>query len=78
MEHWGANSVVAHGTIYRPSDLPGFVAFHAGAENNWLGLITYNIHDDQCEIITLDSLIPNTGIGTALLDAVRQVAIEAG
>ena len=78
MERWGANIAVAHDTIYRPSDFPGFVAYHVGAENNWLGLITYRIHADQCEIITIDSLFPATGIGTVLLDAVKQVAIEAG
>ncbi len=77
-ERWGASTVVAHGSIYRPSDLPGFIAFHTGAEDNWLGLTTYNIHDNQCEIVTIDSLSPTTGVGTALLSAVKQVAIKAG
>jgi GNAT superfamily N-acetyltransferase len=75
-EHWGADIVVAHGIIYKPSDFPGFVAFHEGAEHNWLGLITYKIYADQCEIITINSLRPTTGLGTALLKAVQQVAIE--
>ena len=77
-EHWGASTVIAHGNIYRPSDLPGFIAFHTGAKDNWLGLTTYNIHDDQCEIVTIDSLSPTKGVGTALLGAVQQVAIKAG
>lgn len=77
-EHWGASTVVAHGNIYRPSDLPGFIAFHPGAEDNWLGLTTYNLHDTQCEIVTIDSLFPTTGVGTALLGAVKQVALKAG
>jgi GNAT superfamily N-acetyltransferase len=77
-ERWGSNVVVAHGVIYRPSDLPGFIAFRAGANNSWLGLVTYDIHDYQCEIITIDSVFPATGVGTALLEAVKHVAIEAG
>jgi GNAT superfamily N-acetyltransferase len=77
-ERWGANVVVAHGTLYNPADFPGFVAFQGGAENHWLGLITYQIQNDQCEIITIDSLFPTTGIGTVLLAAVKQAAIEAG
>ena len=77
-ERWGANIVVAHGVIYKPSDFPGFIACHEGTENNWLGLITYNIHADQCEIITIDSVSPTTGIGTALVEAVKQAAVEAG
>lgn len=78
VEHWGASTVVAHGNIYRPADLPGFIAFHTGAEDRWLGLTTYHIQDDQCEIVTIDSLSPTTGVGTALLGAVKQVAMKAG
>jgi N-acetylglutamate synthase-like GNAT family acetyltransferase len=41
---------------------------------NWIGLVTYHIVDDACEIVSLDSLRPGIGIGTALLDAVAQAA----
>jgi GNAT superfamily N-acetyltransferase len=77
-EHWGANVVVVHDVIYRPSDLPGFIAFRTDTETNWLGLVTYRIHDYQCEIITIDSVFPAIGIGTTLLEAVKHVAIEVG
>ncbi len=72
---WGAETVVAHGTIYHPGDLAGFVA-HRGDE--WLGLLTYHLEDDQCEVVTLDSLRPSSGVGTALIQAVRQAASGAG
>lgn len=36
-----------------------------------LGLITYHIDGDECEILTLDSLEENKGVGTALLNEVR-------
>lgn len=71
---WGSSIVIAHGTRYTPSDLPGFVAFQ---QDEWLGLVTYHIQGNQCEIVTLDSLRPSVGIGTALLQSVRQAAIEA-
>lgn len=32
-----------------------------------MGLLTYNIENEECEIITLNSLIENIGIGTYLL-----------
>ena len=35
-EHWGAEIVVAHGTLYHPAALPGFVA-EAGGEVVGLG-----------------------------------------
>lgn len=75
VEHWGSEIAVAHGAVYRPAELPGFVAVDSG---QWLGLLTYHIDADVCEIITVDSLVPNAGIGTALIDAVLHAARLAG
>jgi GNAT superfamily N-acetyltransferase len=79
-EHWGAEIVVAHGTIYRPAELPGFVAEIDGKK---VGLITFHVAGDAiacdaCEIVTLDSLIEGQGIGTALIEAVKAAAIAVG
>jgi ribosomal protein S18 acetylase RimI-like enzyme len=79
IERWGAPVVVAHETVYRPAGLPGFVAWQAGQR---VGLVTYHIQDDAhgaaCEIVTIDSLRPGIGLGTALVQAVRDVAQAAG
>lgn len=75
VEHWGAEIVVAHGTTYHPADLPGFVAEMAGVV---VGLATFHIAGDACEIVTLDSLIEGRGIGTALIEAVKAAASAAG
>jgi GNAT superfamily N-acetyltransferase len=72
---WGSHVVVAHGTVYRPAGLPGFVARRDG---EWVGLVTYHIAGGACEIISLDSLQPGIGVGTALLDAVERAARGAG
>jgi len=74
-EHWGAETVVVHDTIYRPADLPGWVAW-LGDER--VGLLTYQFHAGDCEIMTLDSLHPGIGVGTALVTAARQAAQAAG
>ena len=42
------------------------------------GLITYHIAGDQCEIVTLDSLVEGIGIGTALIEAVKQTVLAIG
>jgi ribosomal protein S18 acetylase RimI-like enzyme len=68
---WGAEIVVAHNEVFRPADLPGFVAF-SGEES--IGLLTYNIKGDECEIVTLNSWKEGRGIGSALIEATRQVA----
>ena len=74
-EHWGAEIVVAHGTIYHPAALPGFVAELDGKVT---GLVTFQISGDACEIVTLDSLHPGQGIGTALIEEVKAAAGAAG
>jgi GNAT superfamily N-acetyltransferase len=74
-EHWGSEIAVAHGAVYHPAELPGFAAVDG---DEWLGLLTYHIDGDACEIVTIDSLLPNAGIGAALIEAVRQAAQQAG
>lgn len=73
--NWGSELVVVHGQIFRPAELPGFVAV---AGDEWLGLLTYHSDGDSCEIVTLDTNCPNQGIGTALIEAVRRTAQQAG
>jgi ribosomal protein S18 acetylase RimI-like enzyme len=73
-ERWGDCQIVTRGKLYDASILPGFVAI---ADDKLLGLITYRLDGDECEIISLDSLKEKQGIGTALLNAVRDAAREA-
>lgn len=42
-----------------------------------IGLLTYNVEEDECEIVTLDSLDEEHGIGTALVDELKQAAKES-
>lgn len=74
---WGAPYVIAHGDLIVPADLPGFVAL-AGGTDDYAGLVTYRMAGNSCEIVTLDSLQPFVGIGTALVEAVTAVARAAG
>jgi GNAT superfamily N-acetyltransferase len=74
-EHWAAESVVVHETTYFPHDLPGYMAIMDEAP---VGLVTFHITRDECEIVTLDSISPGLGIGTALINIVKQHALECG
>jgi ribosomal protein S18 acetylase RimI-like enzyme len=71
IEHWGATTMVVHGVSYEPHTLPGFVATAKGRR---VGLITYRLGDDGCEIVSLDSTSPGRGVGTALVAAVVEEA----
>ncbi len=73
-ERWGSKNVVVHNTLYTPADLPGIVAVQ---NDTHVGLITYTIQGDECEIVTLDSISPSIGIGKSLVEAVLKVARES-
>ncbi|MBD3648179.1 MAG: GNAT family N-acetyltransferase [Pseudomonadales bacterium] len=76
VRHWGDESVVAHGRIFHPAQLPGFVVEdHRGGKR---GLLTYNIDNNECEVVTINSTVERKGIGTMLMDAVIETARKLG
>jgi ribosomal protein S18 acetylase RimI-like enzyme len=74
-ESWAEPVVARLGEIVDPTELPGFVAVLDGER---AGLASYAVRGDECELVTLRSLREGRGVGRALLDAVRNAAIEAG
>jgi ribosomal protein S18 acetylase RimI-like enzyme len=75
LKHWGSNKVVSRGVVYYPQDLPGFVALY---ESEKVGLVTYNITGTSCEIVTINSIRPSSGVGTVLIEAVKDTAMKSG
>ncbi len=74
-EHWGDGFVVAHGDMFRPEDVEGFVALDQG---QWVGLVTYALRGEGLEIVSLDSLREGCGIGSRLIEEVAAEARRAG
>lgn len=74
-EWWAGPEVVTRGTLHQADELPGFIAVLEGKP---AGLITYRIDKKECEVVTMNSLIERKGIGSALIDAVKNVAISKG
>jgi N-acetylglutamate synthase-like GNAT family acetyltransferase len=72
-EHWGSEVCITKGNKHHVDKLPGFIA---ETENEKAGLITYNITGNECEIVTLNSLVEKEGVGTALIERVKQTARE--
>ena len=72
-ENWGDEFVVAHGMIYYPDTLDGFIALD---DDEWIGEITYTFSEDECEIVSLDSARQGLGIGTMLINKVVEEARE--
>lgn len=71
IEHWGGEIMITRGNVHRPDQLEGFVIEDA---DEWIGLLTFFVKDDECEVASLDSLREGQGIGTQLLHAVVEEA----
>ncbi len=76
VREWGADFVVSRGRKIFAARLPGFCA--VGSDGERLGLATYEIIGEKCQMVTLHALRPLTGIGTALTAAVQDAAMAAG
>lgn len=72
--HWRSVQIVTRGRIHVADRLPGFIATR---EDGRVGLITYCIDAEQCEIVTLNSMAERMGVGSALVDAVTKAAASA-
>ena len=74
-ERWKAPHVVSRGRVHRPAELPGLVAVDGDRR---VGLLTYRVEGDSCEVVTVDALEDGRGIGTMLLEAAAEAARSHG
>lgn len=74
--HWGSPQMVVSTGIYNCSELDGFAAVENGSRI--VGLITFVICGNECEIISLDSIMENRGVGSALLHEAETWARQQG
>ena len=72
---WHGEDVVVHDDVFRLADLPTLVAREDG---KIVGAATYRLAGDRAELVSLNSLRPGAGIGSALVAAAEAVAADAG
>ena len=75
VRHWFSMQMVVHGESI---DLGTAAGYYAMEGDEIVGLITYRVIEDEMEILSLDSLRENMGIGTALLNKATDKAAEIG
>ncbi|UCG16366.1 MAG: GNAT family N-acetyltransferase [Phycisphaerales bacterium] len=61
--HWHGRKVISRGKAYYPHQEEGFVDWR---DSKIVGLLTYIVHGDAMEVLTLNSTLKGEGIGTAL------------
>lgn len=72
---FSGNFLVSREVVHDPTRLPGFIAVEHGER---VGVATYHIAGDLCELVSIDSLCQFMGVGTELLVAVEKAARAAG
>jgi len=73
VEYWLSRKIVSRGRVHSADQLSGFVALE---EARRVGLVTYRIEGDECEIVTLNSVLEGHGVGTKLVDEVKSAALS--
>jgi GNAT superfamily N-acetyltransferase len=74
-KEWGSSIIVTRGVIHKADILPGFIAESEGERR---GLLTYNLKNTDCEIISLNSDIEKQGIGSALINVLKVELLKTG
>lgn len=74
-DEWNCPPSISRGKVIDTTILPGLLFI----ENEMIkGVITYNIEDEECEIVTINSFEENKGIGTALIKEIFDIAQKNG
>ncbi len=74
-EHWFTTEMVVRGRVVDMTKASGIAAMDDG---KIAGLLTYEMSGERCEILSLDSVVSCRGVGTALLERLKETAREAG
>jgi GNAT superfamily N-acetyltransferase len=70
IKRWGSDILVTRGIAYRANDLDGVLVYE---NSKIIGLGLYKIKND-CEIILLETFIQNKGIGTRIIERIKEIA----
>ena len=67
-ESWGAIQVVVHRELYDLREMQCIIA--VSDDQEILGYCYYRFADNECEIMAIESVKPNTGVGSSLINAI--------
>ena len=70
-ENWGSEKIVTRNRVHHGAELPGFIAINQGKP---AGLLLYDIQGSECEVVLLESYLEKVGVGTTLIEAIKERA----
>jgi len=73
IKEWSSEKIIGCGKIYYPHKLPGFVAV---SDKKYLGLITYAIIKDKCELVSFNALKKEWELGQPCLKKLKKLLRE--
>ena len=74
-ENWGSSLLINSKAEHEGSELPGFILY---ADGFIVGLLTYHINGEDCELVSLNSSLTGRGVGSMLLRSLEDEANEHG
>ncbi|MEN8908378.1 MAG: GNAT family N-acetyltransferase [Clostridiales bacterium] len=69
---WGSQIIVSRGKVFNANRLEGYVV--VDDEDEVKGILTYCTARHKCEIVSLNSLLENEGIGSSLIEHLEKYA----
>lgn len=74
-QHWGGEPLVVRAKKYFPSQLPGIIAYN---HDSIAGFLFYTITDVEIEIIVFEVFDKFKGLGSKILDKLKELARSKG
>lgn len=70
---WFSTDIIIRGEVVDTTVLEGIAVYD---KEELLGLLTFRIMDKELEIVSLDSIQENQGIGSALMNRIKEEAVK--
>ncbi len=72
---WGAENMVSQGRLHSAKAVKAFLAWRG---NERVGALSWDWHSDSAEVLSVNAVIPKSGIGSALLGALENLVEMRG
>jgi N-acetylglutamate synthase-like GNAT family acetyltransferase len=71
IKEWGSDIIVSRGNSYKAEDFDGILVYD---KEIIVGLGLYTIKNNSCEIVLLETFIQNIGIGSKIIEKMKEIA----